>query len=224
MLFFKDRHEAGKKLAKALWGYRGREDVVVVALPRGGIPVAYEVALALKAPLEVFITRKIGVPGDPELAAGAIAENGDIFVDQGKVEDYAIHPLYLEREIARRTQEIAHLQQVCREGKARRSLKGYRVIVVDDGVATGTTISTTLKALRKEHVKKLVLAVPVAPLDLMDELQGAADEVVVLAKPFPFSAVGAAYERFEQISKEEVAAYLQSPLVRTEKEVKYAGA
>ncbi len=221
MLFFKDRHNAGKKLAKALMVYRGREDVVVVALPRGGIPVGYEVASALNAPLEVFITRKIAVPGDPELAAGAITENGDIFVDQCKVEDFGIHPMYLEQEIAKKNTEIAYLQQVCRGAKTRRSLKDYIVIVVDDGIVTGTTIFTTLKSLRRESVKKLVLAVPVAPLDLMDELKEAADEVIVLVKPFPFSAVGAAYERFEQISKEDVADYLRFPLVRTEEEVSH---
>jgi putative phosphoribosyl transferase len=212
-MVFKDRHEAGKKLARALQYYQGREDVVVVALPRGGVAVAYEVALALKAPLEVFITRKIGVPGDPELAAGAITENGDIFVDPCKVEDFAIHPLYLERAIAKRMKEIAHLQQVCRGGKPRRVLKDHIVIVVDDGIATGATLLTTLKALREEGVKKLVVAVPVAPLGVLDELKGAAEEVLVLAKPFPFYAVGAAYQQFDQLSDEEVSSYFQSPLV-----------
>ncbi len=203
-MVFRDRHEAGRRLAPALSRYRD-QDAVVVGLPRGGVPVAHEVAKALNLPLEVFITRKIGVPGDPELAAGAVAESGEVFLDQHKIDLFTIHPMYLEREIARQKEEIAHLQQVCRGGKARMELKNRIVIVVDDGVATGANISVTLRALKREGVKWLVLAVPVAPLDVVDELKRASDELVVLAKPYPFYAVGAAYQRFEPVSDEEVA-------------------
>ena len=212
-MIFTNRREAGRKLAKALIVYQGREDGVVIGLPRGGVAVAYEIARTLKLPLDVYITRKIGVPGDPELSAGAITENGDIFMDPKKLDEFGIHPMYVEHEIARKKKEIAHQRQVLRGGRPCRELMDHTVIVVDDGIATGATIFAALKGLKRIGPRKLVLAVPVAPLDLMDDLKAASDEVVVLAKPYPFFAVGGAYWQFDQLSDEEVAGYLRSPLV-----------
>lgn len=214
-MLFNDRQEAGKKLAVALAAYKDLPDVVVVALPRGGVSVAHEVAMGLNAPLEVFITRKIGVPGDPELAAGAIAENGDVFLDEQRVEDYAIHPLYLEQCIAERRKQIADLQRIYRGGRPMLELKDRIVILIDDGIATGATARTALSAIRKEGVRKLILAVPVLPLDAIDEFKALADEVIALSKPFPFFSVGAYYSRFDQLSDQEVREMLQSSAVGT---------
>lgn len=211
MSIFKDRREAGEKLGRALLAYREQPETVVVGLARGGVAVAREAARILRLPLELYITRKIGVPGDPELAAGAVTESGEVYLDREYLERFNIHPLYLDEAVARLKEEIARFQKIYRENRPRYSLKGRTVILVDDGIATGSTVLATVRALRKEGVERIVLAVPVAPLERMDELNDLADETVVLAKPHPFFAVGAAYHRFEPLSDEEVKACLSPP-------------
>ncbi len=210
MAIFEDRREAGRKLAAALSRYGGDENVVVIGLPRGGVIVADEAARRLGVRLEIFITRKIGVPGDPELAAGAVTETGEVFIDHAKVDAYHIHPWYLTNEINEKKKEIARYKELFRGGKDGRDLKGCIAILLDDGVATGTSVMTSLRAIRKQGVLKLILAVPVAPLDMIDALKAACDELIVLAKPHPLYSVSAAYERFDQVSDKEVVNCIQS--------------
>ncbi len=192
-MLFKNRSEAGMLLADALKGYAG-PDTIVLALPRGGVVVGYEVAKALRAPLDVIITRKIGAPGIPEYAIGAVAENGEVLLN--------------DEEIKHQKSEIERRKILYRGGRQLPSLKGRRVILVDDGIATGFTVKTSIRAVRAEKPREIVLAVPVAPDDVIDELAATVDAVVCLATPQPFIAVGAWYQRFEQTTDDEVKSIL----------------
>lgn len=208
-MLFEDRHDAGKRLAERLQQHRG-SDAIVLGLPRGGVVVAYEVARALDLPLDVVIVRKIGAPGNPEYAIGAIAENGELSLNEEEIEAYGIPRSYVEREVARQQQEIAERKQRYRDGRGLPQLRDRPAIVVDDGVATGFTTATALKAVRKERPRRMVLAVPVAPRETLQWLGSLADEVVCLATPEPFLAVGRFYVDFSQVSDDEVRQLLDA--------------
>lgn len=201
-MYFSDRQEAGRKLAAELGDYRG-SDVVVYALPRGGVVLGYEVAQALGAPLDLVITRKIGHPENSEYAIGAITEEGEALYDER--EKALVDRGWLERVAEKERREALRRRQVYLEGKSRASARGKRVIVVDDGVATGLTLRVALASLRKDEPRELIVAVPVAPHDIVSILEKEADTVVVLEDAEEYlGAVGAYYERFSQVSDEEV--------------------
>lgn len=206
---FYDRHEAGQRLAEALAFLKGREDVVILAIPRGGVVVGYEVAKALGAPLDVYITRKIGAPYNPEFAIGAVASDGTTVLDEGTVRALGISQDYIEAEIARQRGEIQRRLAEYRGERPPPELKGKTAVLVDDGVATGATTLSGLQALRKQEPGELILAVPVGPPDTIARLGQEADRVVCLDTPDPFWAVGRFYTIFDQTSDEEVVALLK---------------
>src|SRR5258708_1096127 len=201
---FRDRNEAGRLLATKLAAYANRPDVVVLALPRGGVPVAYEVAVALGAPLDVFLVRKLGVPGYEELAMGAVATGGvrvlnDQVVDRLRVPSYVIDAV-----AAREQQELTRRERLYRGGRPPPSVRGRTVILVDDGLATGATMHAAVKALRQQQPARIVVAVPTAATETCDELKAEADEVICAITPDPFHAVGRWYEDFSQTTDDEV--------------------
>jgi putative phosphoribosyl transferase len=200
----KDRLEAGRLLAEKLTTYANRDDVTILALPRGGVPVAYEIAKRLNAPLDVFIVRKLGVPWQEELAMGAIASGGVLVLNEEVVTAYEIS----EDEIAlveiKEKEELARRERAYRGDKPALDVHGRTVILVDDGIATGTTIRAALVALRKLHPVRIVVAVAVAPQSAYEELKAEADQVACLLAPEVFYAISMWYERFEQTTDEEV--------------------
>jgi putative phosphoribosyl transferase len=204
-----NRAEAGRALAKLL----SREpagDVVVLALPRGGVPVGWEIAKTLNAPLDILLVRKLGVPGQPELAAGAIASGGIRALNQDLIDALGITQAQLERTAAQEQAELERRERVYRGDRPRPPVTGRRIILVDDGVATGATIRAGIAALRQQHPDKIVAAVPVAPADTLAQLEIEADQVVCLATPAPFRAIGQWYEDFHQVTDEEVTELLES--------------
>jgi putative phosphoribosyl transferase len=203
---FADRREAGARLAEALQRFAD-EDCVVLAIPRGGVVVAAEVARALGAPLDIVVPRKVGAPGNPELGLGAIAP-GVRVLDERLIRDLRVSEEYLDREIADQEREIERRSQVYREGRPPLDVGGKTAIVVDDGVATGGTAVAAVRWARKAGAERVVLAVPVAPRQAVPVLSKECDELVVLATPEPFYAVGQWYERFGQVSDQEVVALL----------------
>lgn len=205
---FRDRTEAGRLLAQRLRDYAGRDDVVVLALPRGGVPVAYEVAKELGAPLGVFVVRKLGVPGYEELAMGAIASGGVIVLDEGLVRRLGIDRAQLERAIAREAQELERREEAY-DGRREPPLEDKTVILVDDGLATGSTMRAAALAVRELNPALVVVAVPVAAEETCDEFCGLADEVVCQVTPRPFHAVGVWYDDFSQTSDDEVRELLE---------------
>jgi putative phosphoribosyl transferase len=205
---FRDRAEAGRRLATCLQQYRGRPRTVVLGLPRGGVVPAAEIAAALHLPLDVIVSRKLGAPGSPELAIGALAEGGEPYLDEEGVVVTGASPDYVRREVARQRTEIARRQERFRSGRPLALPEAATVILVDDGVATGSTAIAAIQALRARGVGRLVLAVPVAPLETVEALSRMVDELVVLSAPLRFGAVGAFYDEFPQVSDEEVAALL----------------
>jgi putative phosphoribosyl transferase len=206
---FRDRHDAGRLLAERLRDYTGREDVVVLALPRGGVPVAYEVANALGAPLDVFVVRKLGVPGHRELAMGAIASGGVIVLDEYLVRALGIPEDAIRQVIANELHELERREQAYRDGREPPQLEGKTVILVDDGLATGATMRAAAQAVRQHAApKEIVVAVPVAARETCEQLRDDVDEVVCAVTPAPFRAVGLWYEDFSQTSDDEVRALL----------------
>lgn len=203
---FLDRKEAGKELANRLAKYKSRQNVQVLALPRGGVPVAFEVAKLLELPLDIFITRKLRFPDQPELALGALAETGEVFLNEELRAYYSNK--YLEEEISYQKEEISRRQDLYRDGDKLPRLEDKEVILVDDGIATGATAIAAVRALRASGVKKIIVAIPVAPQDSVDRFSSLADELVVLFTPSPFYAVGLHYSDFSQVSDDEVKSYL----------------
>src|SRR5258708_13842263 len=202
---FRDRAEAGRSLAAKLAAYANRPDVVVLALPRGGVPVAFEVARALGAPLDVLLVRKLGVPGYEELAMGAVATGG-VRVLNGQVGDTLRARSYvIDAVAAREQQELTRRERLYRGGRPPPSVRGRTVVLVDDGLATGATMHAAVKALRQQQPARIVVAVPIAAPETCDELKAEADEVICGITPEPFDAVGRWYEDFSQTTDEEVA-------------------
>jgi putative phosphoribosyl transferase len=207
---FHDRHEAGRRLAGQLTEYAGRGDVVVVALPRGGVPVGYEVALALRAPLDLFVVRKVGFPGREELAIGAVASGGVRVLNEEVVRDYGVPREAVSAAVERAVAEVDAREAELRGDGPPEPLAGRAAIVVDDGLATGMTMRAALLALRERGVAELVVAVPVAPVAVCRGLVGLADLVVCGRTPEPFEAVGAWYDDFEQVESAEVRRLLEA--------------
>jgi len=201
---FRDRREAGRVLAQELAAYARRPDVVVLALPRGGVPVAYEVARALGAPLDVFLVRKLGVPGHEELAMGAVATGGVRVLNDQVVRALGIPPDVIDMVAAWQQQELARRERLYRGDRPPPDVKGRTVVLVDDGLATGATMRAALAALRQQQPARRVVAVPTAAAQTCDALRTEADDVVCATTPEPFDAVGFWYEDFSQTTDDEV--------------------
>jgi predicted phosphoribosyltransferase len=209
-MLFEDRRDAGQRLAAKLGNFAGREDVTVLALPRGGIPVGFEVARALGVPLDVFVVRKLGVPGHEELAMGAIASGGAVSVNQEVVTALGISDEELDQLAEAEAAELAWREQLYREGRKPAELRGRTVLVVDDGLATGSTMFAAILALRELDPARIVVAVPVAPADTCREVREQADELICLDTPEPFFSVGQFYRDFSQTTDEEVRSLLRA--------------
>ena len=209
---FQDRRYAGRTLAVALSAYANRDDVVVLALPRGGVPVAFEVARALRAPLDVFTVRKLGVPGHEEWGFGAIATGGLRVLDRGVVDRLGLPDDLIDRITARERRELERREQVYRGDRPAPVLTGKTVIVVDDGLATGSTMRAAVHALRGLGPARIVIAVPTGARQTCDELPADADAVVCATMPEPFYAVGQQYEDFGPTTDEEVCRLLATAL------------
>lgn len=206
---FRDRREAGIQLAEAL-KHLAPTHPLVLALPRGGVPVAFEVARALEADLDLLFVRKLGAPGYEELGIGAVVDGTDpqLVLNEDVVRQLAPSPNYIRAEMRRQLGEIERRRHAYLGGTAPTAVSGRTVIVVDDGIATGGTVKAALKGLRKAGPARLILAVPVAPQESIAALGAECDEIVCLAQPYPFFAVGAHYARFDQTSDEEVVRLL----------------
>mgnify|MGYP001147206296 CR=1 FL=1 len=207
---FRDRREAGRALAKELAFLKGRPDIVVLAIPRGGVVIGFQVAQELGAPLDVYITRKIGAPYNPELALGAVASDGSVVLDDDLMHRLGVSSDFIEEEIAQQQTEIQRRIEKYRGGREAMDLTGKTVVLVDDGVATGATTLVTIRALKKQPLAKLILAIPVGPPDTIAKLSKEVDQVVCLSTPEPFWAVGAFYLVFDQTSDEEVTQLLRA--------------
>lgn len=214
-MLFRDRREAGKKLGAALAKFAVR-DPIVLALPRGGVPVGFEVAQLLHAPLDVFVVRKLGVPGQEELAMGAIASGGIRVLNHTIIEGLAIPPEQIEDVAAREERELERRESAYRGGRAPLDVNGRAVILVDDGVATGSSMRAAVTALRHKEPREIIVAVPVASRYICDELQEASDETVCLYTPLDFFAVGQWYKEFSQISDDEVRSLLERAAKHTQ--------
>jgi predicted phosphoribosyltransferase len=207
---FHDRQDAGRTLAGLLGHYRGRPDVVVLGLPRGGVPVAREVARALAAPLDAFVVRKLGVPGHEELAMGAIASGGGVVLNDDVVRGLGIAPEVIRRVAEEEGRELLRRERLYRDGRPMPDLAGRTVVLVDDGLATGASMQAAITALREHGPGRIVVAVPVAPRSTCQELRTRVDEVVCATTPSPFLAVGASYRDFGQTTDEEVRDVLRA--------------
>jgi putative phosphoribosyl transferase len=201
---FPNRTEAGRQLAEKLGKYAGRDDLIVLGLPRGGVPVANEVAKRLAAPLDVFVVRKLGVPGFEELAAGAIASGGVRVLNEDVMRAIPHADQAIEEVTTRETAELERREQIYREGRPAPDVRDRIAILVDDGLATGATMRAAVKALRQRGAAKIVVAVPVGPPDTCHEIEEQADETICLSMPELFQAVGQYYEDFSQTSDEDV--------------------
>lgn len=199
-----NRSVAGRALGEALESYRDLDNVLVLALPRGGVPVAYEVAKALRAPLDLVLVRKLGTPGQKELAMGAIAGDGTIVLNKNIIDSLGITNKDLEQVRHSEEQELARREKAYRGDKTYPELSGKTIILVDDGVATGATIRAAVSLLRSRNPKRIVIALPVAPADITASLRREADDVICLACPEPFYAIGYWYRDFTQVSDQEV--------------------
>lgn len=208
MMQFRNRIEAGQQLAKRLTKYAHRDDVLVLALPRGGVPVGYEVAQALHAPLDVFVVRKLGVPGHEELAMGAIASGGVRVLNGSVVEGLRIPDDVIEAVAARELRELERRERAYRDDRSAPDVQGRTVILVDDGIATGSTMKAAVEALRQLEAACIVVATPTAALSTVREMRPDVDELVAVMTPADFSGVGQWYEDFSQTTDNEVRALL----------------
>jgi putative phosphoribosyl transferase len=207
---FRDRREAGRRLAQSLAPYANRDDVVILALPRGGVPVAFEVARALGAPLDVFPVRKLGAPGHPEFAIGAIAAGGVRILTKDAIEELGISPAVVEQVAERERLELERRDKVYHGDRPKPPLKGKTVLVMDDGLATGSTMEAAVSALRQYQPAKIIVAAPVGASETCRRMRAVADDVVCLETPEPFNAVGSWYQVFDQTTDAEVIELLQA--------------
>jgi len=212
---FRDRAEAGRKLAEKLVAYAGRPDVLVLALPRGGVPVGYEVARVLEAPLDVFVVRKLGVPGHEELAMGAVASGGAWVLNDDVVGALSIPDRVIRAVAARELQELARRERLYRDDRPPPDVRGRTVILVDDGLATGSTMRAAVAALRRLEPARLIVAVPTAAPSTCAEFSDEVDECICCIMPDPFYAVGVWYEDFSQTTDEQVRDLLERADVGT---------
>ena len=203
-MLFQDRPHAGRLLALGLDKYENQPDVIVLALPRGGVPVAYEVARALNAPLDVFVVRKLGVPKYEELAMGAIASGGIRVLNEDVIRQLNISAAEVDAIVQREQQELERRERLYRGNRPAPDLRGKTVIVVDDGLATGSTMKAALVALRQQQPARLVVAVPTAPAETCESLRSEADYLICAATPEPFFSVGSSYLGFDQTTDDEV--------------------
>ncbi|MEQ1908172.1 MAG: phosphoribosyltransferase [Vicinamibacterales bacterium] len=201
---FHDRRDAGRQLATRLSAFAGRSDVIVLGLPRGGVPVAYEVAVGLKVPFDVWLVRKLGVPGHSELAMGAIATGGIEILNTDVIQDLAIPAALVEQVAVRERLELERRDVLYRAGRGPVIVRDRTVLLIDDGLATGSTMQAAVRALRQHAPARIVVAVPVGSREACERLRRLADEVVCTSTPEPFEAVGLWYEVFSQTSDEEV--------------------
>jgi len=205
---FRNREEAGRILADKLSQYRNDPTALILALPRGGVAVGYQLSLALHLPLEVFITRKIGAPGNPEYAIGAVAETGSRYLNQEAVNSFGISRHELDRLIHIQEKEIARRKNLYRQGRSLPQLTGRTVLLVDDGIATGSTFMASALAIRSLQPRLLVGVIPVGPSSTIREVRSHVDELVVLMTPEPFEAVGNFFVDFTQVEDRDVIQYL----------------
>ncbi|WKG01272.1 phosphoribosyltransferase [Mycolicibacterium sp. HK-90] len=212
---YRDRREAGQVLAGLLVSYRGRPDVLVLGLARGGVPIAWEVASDLDAPLDVFVVRKLGVPQWQELAMGAVASGGGLVINDGLVKQLGIDDDTIAETITRETAEVERREQAYRGDRPAPELTGKTVILVDDGIATGASMLAAVRAVRA--ARRVVVAVPVGPPNVSNELRAEADEVVCASTPPQFEAVGQAFADFHQVSDDEVRRLLAQPTTEPDK-------
>jgi putative phosphoribosyl transferase len=206
---FADRRDAGVQLISRLKEYKDQQGVIVLSLPRGGVATGYEIARSLNVPLDIVIVRKIGFPGQPELGIGAVSETGTVVLNTSIISTYGVPKEYIEREVSRQKEEISRRVKLYRKGKRLPSLEGKTVILVDDGVATGATMKSAITTLKEENLKKLVVALPVAPPGVVKELEQMVDIFICIETPFDFMAVGSYYHDFTQVSDEEVVNLLE---------------
>ncbi|RQS51262.1 MULTISPECIES: phosphoribosyltransferase [unclassified Burkholderia] len=207
---FADRADAGRQLALALHDYAGRRDVVVLALPRGGVPVAFPIAQALRAPLDVLVVRKLGMPSDPEFAIGAIATGGAIHLQHAAIRAMGVSDSQLADVIVRETAELQRRDTLYRGARPPLPVDGRIAIVVDDGIATGASMRVALQALRKRHPARIVAAAPVAPAGAQHAFDDLADAFVTVSQPLRFFGISQFYARFDQTGDDEVRALLDA--------------
>jgi len=203
-MIFKDRTDAGQKLAEKLEDYKGKKNVLILALPRGGVVVAYEIAKKLNLPLDLVVPRKIGAPGNEEYAIGAITETGEGIFDDAAINMLRVPKEYLDKKIAEEKKEARRRLKEYRKGRAPLKLKNKIIIIIDDGLATGLTMRAAIKSVKKQRVKQIIVAIPVTAKDSLKVIQEEADKVIYLDAPSYFGAVGAFYENFDQTTDQEV--------------------
>jgi putative phosphoribosyl transferase len=213
-MMFRDRYDAGETLAACLREFAGRPDVVVLALPRGGVPVGYVVARELGVPLDVFVVRKLGTPGQPELAMGAIASGGVRVLNRDVVDSFAIPGWAIDQATRQEEEEMERRERQYRGNRSPLEVRGKTVILVDDGLATGSSMRAAAAALRKAGAARIVVAVPVASRATCDQLREEGNDVVCATNPEPFFAVGQWYKDFDQTSDEEVRDLLDRAVVK----------
>jgi putative phosphoribosyl transferase len=222
-MLFRDRIDAGSALASKLVKYAAQRSVLVFGLPRGGVPVAARVAESLGAPLGVLLVRKLGVPGHEEYAMGAIASGGVVELDETVVRELRLSPAAVRAVVVRESEELARRERVYQRGRPFPDVRGRTVILVDDGLATGSTMRAAVSAVRQHAPAFVVVAVPVASCEACADLSELADECVCLSRPEPFSAVGAWYEDFTPTTDDEVLACLDRPLAGKDAEAARVG-
>jgi len=203
-MIFADRTDAGRRLATRLTHYAGRDDLLILGLPRGGVPVAYEVARALDAPLDVFVVRKLGVPGHEELALGAIASGGVAVLNRDIIDSLEIPESVIDRVAAREKEELVRRETAYRDHRPASNPRGRTVILIDDGLATGASMFAAVASIRQQAPSRLVVAVPVAAQETAERLDREVDEFVVVSVPYPFYGVGQWYDDFRQTTDAEV--------------------
>ena len=208
-MLFRDRTEAGRVLADRLAAYANYPDAMVLALPRGGVPVAFEIAEALNLPLDIFVVRKLGLPGHEEFAMGAIASGGARVLNQDLIRQLSLSDEIIEHIVAREQRELERRERTYRGQRPVLDVRDHIIIIVDDGLATGSSMRAAIAALRQKRPKKLIVAVPVGARMTCSELEALADEVICLETPENFSAVGLRYRDFSQITDEEVIDLLE---------------
>ena len=204
MILFKDRHEAGRILAQHLAEYKDRPDVLVLGLPRGGVPVAYEVSKALHVPMDILVVRKVGVPGFRELAMGAVASNNTLILDRTLIQELGITPDAVTSAVNKAKDELDHQETQYRQGRNPPEIRGKTIILIDDGLATGSSMRAAIEAVRAKNAATIVVAVPLSAKQTFDALRETADRIVCAETPEPFEAVGLWYENFGPTSDEEI--------------------